>query len=278
MEKYLFNDGTNVIREVQSKEELEKCIQSAADPAAARIWVYHSSEWISPAEWRKRYALAIIPASRKKQNLVPDTTVKPDPPERQRLNWLRPVMIAVILSGAAAITYKLTRTKWTTVAPVAIQQVRPANVPVLNIDSLIQTIEGERGKKLDKVTSTNLRIRNSWPDRLLLTLTASKDSSNRTSRFYNMELILDNATGYQIDEAVVEVTSWAAGERSTEQMLSFRKTGYSAPARKKLDLEMKGDSLTVRFISLRAKAFNFCYDASKKSNSGNYNDRWFCRD
>ncbi len=33
MEKYLFTDGTNVIREAESREELQSLIQSSADPA-----------------------------------------------------------------------------------------------------------------------------------------------------------------------------------------------------------------------------------------------------
>lgn len=277
MEKYLFNDGTNVIREVLSKEELEKQIQSAADPGTVKIWVFSTSEWISPSEWRKRYALAVIPGRRKKALADPgEQPVRPA--ARPAFNWIKPLLAVVIIAGAAIIIYNLTRVKWVAASPVTVSAERPANVPSLNIDSIIQTIEAARGKKLDKITATNLRIRNTWPDRLLLTLKASRDSSSQTNRFYNPELTLDNATGYLVDEATVKIQCWSRGEIVREEEVTFQKIGYSSPARESPAMEFRGDSLSVRYSAVKAKSFNFCYDEDKKSTSGNYNDRWFCRE
>ena len=54
MEKYLFTDGTNVIREVESREELQSLIQSSAEPAKVRIWIFNTNEWVSIADFNKR--------------------------------------------------------------------------------------------------------------------------------------------------------------------------------------------------------------------------------
>ena len=55
MEKYLFTDGTNVIREVESDEELHNLIQSSAEPGKVRIWIFNTNEWISLADFNKRF-------------------------------------------------------------------------------------------------------------------------------------------------------------------------------------------------------------------------------
>src|SRR5687768_18499793 len=61
MEKYLFTDGTNVIREVQSKEELLTLVQSAGDPGKIRIWIFSTCEWITYTEFSKRSVAKVIP-------------------------------------------------------------------------------------------------------------------------------------------------------------------------------------------------------------------------
>ncbi len=61
MEKYLFTDGTNVVREVQSKEELHTLIKLCSDTAKARIWIANTCEWIPYSEFSKRSTPKIIP-------------------------------------------------------------------------------------------------------------------------------------------------------------------------------------------------------------------------
>ena len=83
---------------------------------------------------------------------------------------------------------------------------RPNNVPLMDVDSLIQEIEFVRGQKLDRVTATNLRIRNTWPDRMQLKLKSERETANGDTKFYNVNLFIDNSTGYNIDQAIVELT------------------------------------------------------------------------
>ena len=64
MEKYLFTDGTNLVREVQSKEELYTLIQSSGDSGKIRIWIFSTSEWISYTEFSKRSIAGIPPAKK----------------------------------------------------------------------------------------------------------------------------------------------------------------------------------------------------------------------
>jgi hypothetical protein len=54
MKKYLFTDGTNVIREVQSDEELQALIQSSAELDKIRIWIFNTNEWLTHAEFCKQ--------------------------------------------------------------------------------------------------------------------------------------------------------------------------------------------------------------------------------
>jgi len=147
----------------------------------------------------------------------------------------------------------------------------------VHIDSLIEAIESLRGQKLDKITRTNLRIRNEWPDRLQLQLNADRDTSREGSRYYNIDLSIDNSTGYNIDNAIVKLAAWKKCELSSSDTIRFANIGYAAPAIRKIEGMYKGDSISVSFTSIRSKVFNFCYSSDKKSNYGNYNDRWFCR-
>lgn len=277
MEKYLFIDGTNVIREVESKEELNTLIQSAVDPEAIRIWVFNTSEWVSYAEFTKRSASNYVI-----KKAVPADTASENKPvqykRKKRYGWLRKSVIAIIAAGAIFLIYNFTKLRWTKISSIDITAARPENAPVINIDSLIQTIEFSRGKQLDKITSTNLRIRNTWPDRLELHLAADRDTSNAGLQYYNIKLSIDNSTGYNIDDAVAEIEVWKNNEMVESDSVHFDNITYEAIAERNVNTSYRGDSISVAFNSIRSKAFNFCYSADKKSNYGNLNDRWFCRD
>lgn len=146
------------------------------------------------------------------------------------------------------------------------------------MDSLIQVIETTREQKLDKVTLTNLRIRNTWPDRIELQLKTDRDSGDAGTKFYHVELSIDNTTGYNIDNAVAELKEWKNNVATRTDTIHFSNIGYSSLANRAVDTEYRGDSLSVSFLSIKAKSFNFCYSADKESNYGNFNDRWFCRE
>jgi len=277
MEKYLFTDGTNVIREVQSKEELQTLIQSSADPEKIRIWIFNTNEWISLADFNKRSSKLFSPV--KKTPPVTEIRQKPPPARRFALPpLLKKMLIGLVAAAAIFLVYNFTKVTWTRVSPLSITAARPVNTPLVNFDSLLQTIEALRGQKLDKITRTNLRIRNSWPDLLQLQLNAEKDTSREGSRYYNLELTLDNSTGYSIDNAVVKFIVWRNNEIGNTDTLRFANIGYASPAKRMIEGVFKGDSVSVSFTSIKSKVFNFCYSSDKKSNYGNYNDRWFCKE
>ena len=278
MEKYLFTDGTNGIREAQSKEELHSFIQSSADPEKIRIWIFSTSQWISYADFSKRSVAKIIPFKKTtiQEDKKKDTAIVRQPVKKN--SRLIKLFIAIITGVTVFLVYNFTRVKWRTISPLQIAAARPANTPQLNVDSLIQVIETTREQKLDKVTLTNLRIRNTWPDRIELQLKTNRDSGDAGTKFYHVELSIDNSTGYNIDNAVAELKEWKNNVATRTDTIHFSNIGYSSLANRAVDTEYRGDSLSVSFLSIKAKSFNFCYSADKESNYGNLNDRWFCKD
>ena len=277
MEKYLFTDGTNVVREVESREELQSLIQSSAEPAKVRIWIFNTNEWISITDFNKR--------AYRQNSLVkkaePAVEVKdpPKPPRRSVIpGYLKKGMIGIIGAAAIFLVYNFTRVTWRKTSPLNIAAERPGNTPAVDVDSLIETVEELRGQKLDRITRTNLRIRNTWPDLIQLQLNADRDISRTGSRYYNAEVSIDNSTGYNLDNAVVKLDVWTDDEITGSDTIQFSSISYAALAKRKLEPIYRGDSLSVSFISIKSKVFNFCYSSEKKSNYGNYNDRWFCRE
>ena len=276
MEKYLFTDGTNVIREVESEKELQTLIESSSNSDKIRIWMFNSSEWITLNAY---YKLRRKPDSQERQILVVDETPvkfkKKSSTSKGIIKKLAFVAAAVVI---AMFIYNFTKVKWSKASAVVVTPIRPSNSPLLNIDSLIQNLEWSRGQKLDKVTRTNLRIRNTWPDNILLKLEAERDtSSSGGSRFYDLKMKIDNATGYHIDEGVVEYEIWNGDDLSYSDTIEFNRIRYDSPFLRDLAGEFKGDSISVKFLAIKSKSFNFCYSAEKESNYGNLNDRWFCK-
>ncbi len=279
MEKYLFNDGTNVVREVQSNEELHTLIQSSGDPGKIRIWIFSTSEWISYTEFSKRSVAKVIPFKKAavKEEKKQEPAVVTRKISKKHTGAIK-FFVAILTGAAIFLVYNFTRVKWHTASSLQITAARPGNSPLVNADSLIQVIESTRGQKLDKVTLTNLRIRNTWPDRIELKLKTDRDTGQAGTKFYNVEISIDNSTGYNIDNAVVELKEWKNDALNAVDTLHFSNIGYSALSGRKLDVEYRGDSLSVSFLSIKAKSFNFCYSYDKESNYGNLNDRWFCRE
>jgi hypothetical protein len=93
-----------------------------------------------------------------------------------------------------------------------------------------------------------------------------------------VDVSIDNTTGYNLDEAIVKLNVWKNGKISAADTLRFNNIRYDKVSARQLSDNYRGDSLSVSFDSIRAKGFNFCYSAAVKNNSGNYNDRWFCRE
>ena len=277
MEKYLFTDGTNVIREVESRDELQSLIQSSAEPAKVRIWIFNTSEWVSIADFNKHPSRQ-NPLIKKAAPVI-EAKEAPKPVRRSAIpGILKKTLIGIVTAAAIFLVYNFTRVTWRKASALSITAERPGNTPVVNVDSLIETIESLRGQKLDKITKTNLRIRNTWPDLIQLQLTADRDTSKEGSRYINPEVSVDNSTGYNIDNAVVKFDIWKNSELSSSDTIHFSNFSYAATVKRKIEATYRGDSISVSFISIKSKAFNFCYSSDKKSNYGNYNDRWFCRE
>jgi len=279
MNKYLFTDGINGVKEAQSQEELQTLIASATRPELVRIWFFNTNEWVGYSGFPK-----ILPPDVKHINngatknnslgiITRDHIVS-----KPANGWLKRFLFLLLAVTAVFLIYNFTRIKWEKVAALNITANRPSNVPLLDADSLIQTIEESRGQKLDKITKTNFRIRNTWPDRIALQLNTDRDTSSAGSRYYNPRISIDNSTGYNIDNAVVKLTVWKNNEISITDTILFKNISYAEAAKRELANSYRGDSISVSFQSIRSKAFNFCYSDEKKSNYGNLNDRWFCRE
>lgn len=276
MEKYLFNDGVNGVREVQSREELYQLAENA-DLRVAKVWVYSSNEWISLSQFKTLFPGLPAP---KRNGIAPDKRLpeKPAPrAARKSLSTGFRLRLGALLTLCIFLVYNFTRDKWEPVQEIRISPARPENSPLLNTDSLIAELEAGRGQRLDKTTRTNLRIRNNWPDQILLSATAQRDSSKTGIRFHNIEFMLDNATGYQLQELELEWAVWRGNDLRHSGELRFENIDYAEPARQSLAGTFVGDSMSIRINSIRAPSFHFCYSHDKQSNYGSLNDRWFCR-
>ena len=274
MSKYLFTDGITGVKELQSQEELLTQIDAVSDPDKIRIWIFSSNEWISYKAFQKRYPLLI-----RKEIPVATLSTHPSATRTGRgKHWLKKFLMVTGAAGGIFLIFNFTKIKWTKATSVNITADRPANVPVMDIDSLIMTIEDDRGEYLDRSTRTNLRLRNTWPDRIELRLHSDREMNNSISRYSKIDVSIDNSTGYNLDDAVVRLSIWKDGKVSDTDTLRFNNIRYDQLSTRQLNDMYRGDSIAVSFESIRAKSFNFCYSAAIKNNSGNYNDRWFCRD
>lgn len=273
MKKYLFTDGTGGVKEARSLEEPEKLINASSNPADIRIWLFNSSEWLSYSSFRKQHPLLV-----KKEAIVAET-VSAIPPagNSYKIKWLKKFLFASAIVAGAFLVFNFTRIKWEKASPVNLIASRPANVPVMDIDSLISEIEYDRDGYLDRNTKTNLRLRNTWPDRIELKLNAERETNGMLSRYFNIEISIDNTTGLNLDKAVIRLNTWRDGKLRNTDTVQFKGIRYDKLSTRRLSTSYRGDSIAVFFESVRAKAFNFCYSSALKNNSGNYNDRWFCR-
>src|SRR5436190_19373270 len=204
MDKYLFTDG-NGVKEVQSKEELQALTAAANKPELIRIWAFNTNEWISYS----RFTNGNKPEPLKKINGAAKAIEAPVAKRSSNgLRGLKRFMAFIVAGTVIFLIYNFTKISWEKAGPLNITADRPANVPYINMDSLFQSIEVSRGVIIDKVTKTNLRIRNTWPDRIILQLAADHDISSAGNKYYNIQLSIDNSTGYNIDKAVAKLTIW----------------------------------------------------------------------
>ncbi len=279
MEKFLFTDGKNEVREVQSLQELQELIRTVAEKNVIRIWLFNTCEWKSYAAFTNYFPACnttdkkTMPVSKAR---MPATAILIKPKPRRRI--IRKLVLYGAIGTAIFLVYNFTRINRGNTDTIHITSVRPDNVPVMDIDSLITGIELSRGKKIDKDTRYNLRLRNKWPEYILLTAEMARDSSSSGNKYYNVHIKVDNTASYKLDNAIVQFTVWKNNAVRTVDTLQFGNIRYGQILEKELPGAFRGDSITVAFQSIEASAFNFCYAADKENISGNYNDRWFCRE
>jgi hypothetical protein len=273
MEKFLFTDGYNVVKTAESQEELESWIESSQYPASIRIWIYSSHEWISLAAYR-----TLFPLANKKQKNVSNQSQGPSPARVTKTHWSKKLAFTALAAASVLLIFNFTRINWKSSGLVNFPAARPDNVPQMDIDSLIREIEFDRGQSLDRSTRTNLRLRNTWPERILLQATAEKETSSAGSRFSNLSLSVDNTTGFPIDKAIVKLILWKNNRISDLDTFHFNRIRYDKIATRKSDEYYKADSLSLEFESIKAKAFNFSYSSMINNPQGEYTDRWFNRE
>ena len=278
MSKYLFTDGINGVKEVQSQEELQTLINAATRPELVKIWLFTTNEWVNYNRFNGAANKHTIAPEKKLNGATKPAEAIAVKKPANNYRGLKRFMAFVVAGVVIFLVYNFTKIRWEKAEPLNITAARPANVPLINIDSVIQYMEDNRGQKMDRVTKTNLRIRNTWPDRITLQLNADHDISNAGQRYYNIRLSIDNSTGYNIDKAIAKLTIWKDNVVSNADTFHFNNVSYAAAAKRMVENNYRGDSVSISFQSIKSKVFNFCYSEDKKSNYGNGNDRWFCKE
>jgi hypothetical protein len=299
--KFLFNDGSGKIRELSSKEELDYYISISPDKQKLKIWLYHSSSWISYEEFLKRAATHKSPWNGKPETVQPavviEKSIAPTPPppapaikEKKRhaqtvtkpLQLLLNICIVLVVAGGVYAALFYSQKEWTDPQFFDTTASRPHNTPPLNADSLIHMIEVKEKRTLDKLTKMNLRLRNNWPEKIVLTLQGQQQThlkNDSIRRFENLQCIVKNFTGYTIDHAVVMLQVWQSGSPKIQDTFRLEQIDHRGDAYTlNISNTYKGDSLTIRFSSIRSFGLNFCYSYEEPTISGNPNDKWFCKD
>jgi hypothetical protein len=281
--KFLFTDGPGSTTEVYSNEELNILINNSIHKERIRIWRYSTSQWISYEEFLKSQNRAEFQSSaatlRNKEEPIGDA------PPKKITNLLGIIKMSVvvigIIGGVFILVYVFFSKEWMDPAPVTAFAERPINSPKVNTDSLIGVIEVTEFRTLEKLTKTNLRLRNNWPDKIVLSLQYDRSQHARDAtlfKFINTGINIENLTGYNLDEAVVELKVWKFHEIIRTDTFHFKSIGYTAPSIRYTGQEYQGDSLSVNFHTIRSLDLNFCYSYERPALSGNPNDKWFCKD
>lgn len=281
--KFLFNDGSGSITEVYSNEELNILINNTLHKERIRIWRYSTSQWISYEEFLKSQNRSefqkSIPGSGNKE----EVTEEPAPKKITNLLGIIKMAVVVIgiIGGIFILVHVFFTKDWMDPAPVTAFAERPANSPKVNTDSLINVIEITELRILDKLTKTNLRLRNNWPDKIVLSLQYDRSQNTRDAtlfKFINTGINIENLTGYELEEAVIELKVWKFHETIKTDTFHFKAIGFIAPSIRYTGQEYQGDSLSVNFYTIRSLGLNFCYSYERPVISGNPNDKWFCKD
>lgn len=301
--KFLYNDGSGKVREVASKEELDYHLGISPDKSKVRVWLYHSSKWITYEDYLKSasgfktikeepptqietpkpvktapvvspFVPSPPPSAHKEKRVRPQTVTKP-------LQFILNICIVLVVAGGVYAALFYNTKEWTEPNSFEVTAARPANSPPVHADSLIQTLEVKEMRTLDKLTKMNLRLRTNWPEKIVCSLQGAQEKhlkKDSIKRFRNLELIVKNFTGYELDDMVVAVEVWKKDEVVKTDTFHITSIGFREPHTQNITNSYKGDSLTVHIGSIRSFGLNFCYSYDKPTISGNPNDKWFCKD
>ena len=277
MEKFLFTDGTGGIKEAHSRQELEDLADASLNKQGIQVWVYNHQEWLNWTIFINRFpGNKRRPVTKATKAGIPETepTIVPAKRPRRGLKLLGYGLVAT----AIFLVFNFTRLNWEEAPDITVRATRPGNVPYINVDSLVSSIEQSRGQRIDRNTKSNLRLRNTWPEHILLSATAKRSMNGNSTKYNNLVVTIDNTTGHPIEEATVLITILKDDQVSFSDTLHFSDITHNGEVMRAIPGVMKGDSLAVTFAEIKAKSFNFCYSDKTENNSGNYNDRWFCRE
>src|SRR5690606_30158441 len=197
-----------------------------------------------------------------------DATV---PVPKSRGRWKRRLPAYAFIAVCIFLVFNFTKLRWEKPEQVTLTASRPANVPVMDVGSLIADIEYTRREKIDRDTKSNLSLRNTWPDVIRLEISAACKGSDRKNKYSSTAMKLDNTTRHTTNGAVVMLNSWKGGKITNIDTFHFSNIGYNRAVHREIKHEVKADSISVAFQSIQAKTFNFCYSISKDNPSGNYN-------
>ena len=129
MDKFLFTDGTNGVREVHSKEELLALVQSATNHSLIRIWPFGSNAWMTWPVFQSAYAKFLSQTVQPVHEVPASGQV---PPKRS----YQPLLLLPVLLIGALLIFNFTRADWKESGSLSTTSPRPANVPVMDPDSL----------------------------------------------------------------------------------------------------------------------------------------------
>lgn len=281
--KFLFNDGSGSITEVYSNDELNILINNTIHKEQIRIWRYSTSQWIGYEEFLKSQNRSEFQGSLTLPNKQEEPIGENAPKKITNLLGIVKMSVVVIgiIGGIFILIYVFFTKEWTDPTPVTAFAERPLNSPKVNTDSLVGVIEVTEFRTLDKLTKTNLRLRNNWPEKIVLSLQYDRSQHKRDatlSKFINTGINIENLTGYDLEEAVVELKVWKFHEVIKTDTFHFKAISYTAPSIRYTGQEYQGDSLSVNFRTIRSLGLNFCYSYERPAHSGNPNDKWFCKD
>lgn len=137
-----------------------------------------------------------------------------------------------------------------------------------------QKEEADRQNRIKALTAKNMNYRNNWAT--YITSYTGTYSYREIGGIFNLGVTVSNSTEYILDEVVVAVDYIkASGDNYKTENVTLYNISANSTKRVGAPDSDRGTSVKVRIVSIKARAFKFCYDIYGVGN-GNPNDRWQC--